>query len=181
MAHYFDGLPITNNEILQGIADRAELTLIGCGIPISRRVGVIAFANVPKVGQERNVTLRRFPDDRNAKGIGNNWRLIDEYHCHQHGPFADEDKAESFIGMPVYALKALRAGGHNLEGFSIYQEGVRYAHDGQPFRANMAEWSRYHELRPTADYIDAWKPQTMAEREAFAAQIAEHQAWLAMV
>lgn len=180
MTHYFDGQKITD-PVLQAIADRAEKTLIGCGIPLSRRVGVIVSDSIKDGDRERVVTLRRFADDPSAEGVGNNWRLIDVYYCHQSGPFADEDEAAFFIGMPVYALKALRAGGHTLEGFSIYHEGIRHAHDGQPFRANVLEWSRYQELRPTADYIDAWKPQTAKDREAFAAEIAEHQSWLAVV
>lgn len=176
MTHcFYKGLPIDADPILVAAAERAELVFIGCGVPVARRVGAIAsFTTTTDHGLAEFHTIRRWADDPKTDGVGQDWRLIDT--C-RTTPF--EDGEDSFaIGLPPEDLKTLRAGGHNLEGFDIYIETTLKDRDGNPFWANAVEPPRFHELRPTRDYIDAWKPRSAEDIARFEKVMAEHEAWL---
>ncbi|WP_173995749.1 hypothetical protein [Agrobacterium tumefaciens] len=209
MTHYFDGLKsklfiaaalkeaaarLDGEPDLADIADviavmdTAELRLIGCGVPPTRKDGAIASLTIPVraedgteiAGQGVFVIVRRFPDDPAVDVAGNNWRLIEASPTTTAGAFGD-DPADSLvvIGLPPEDLKALRAGGDNLSGFDIYVEKITTAKDGERYRINSAAPPFFPHCRPTPDYIDAWEP-TGAQIEAVRIATTAREAWLAV-
>ncbi len=173
MTHYFNGIDRNNPEAvkmtaanLNGNLDTAELRLIGCFVPPSRRNGAIAFWTVPVLDEANQghavvVTARRFPDASGSIIAGENWKVIETM---AKIGFFDPDGHRVVIGLPMADLKAMRQGGFDCQGFVPYKEIIRYDSQNQQYRFNGCELNIV-DLVGINELLDAWEPDGAEEIE----------------
>lgn len=167
--HYFHGLDRNNPEVLTWASanispnmDAAEQRLIGCFVPPERRNGAVAFWTIPVLPEEGQghaivVTVRRYPDAPEDTISGEHWKVIN---TQGKIGFFDPDGPRVVVGLPIVDLKALRAGGLDLDGiFAPYEETVEQDDEGRPYFVNKLDLTLLEQIGVN-DFVDAWEPET---------------------